>query len=144
MRNLCKVTLVAMMTVPAIAMAGESEGCKNVNFSQEVLTAFPNATKTCRDIKVKDGTVYAHFVAEVVDANKDAVTVDFLDSTDKGVVRVKFAPADDATTMIDDQKVKYSNLKKGTRLNLYIPQSQWGIYAAPGGTSMPIISREDL
>jgi hypothetical protein len=144
MKSLCKITLVAMMAVPAIALAGDDTGCKNVNFSQEVLTAFPNATKTCRDLKVKNDTVYAHFVAEVVDANKDEVTVDFLNSSDKGVVRVKFAPSEDATTMINDQKVKYSNLKKGTRLNLYIPQSQWGIYAVPGGTSMSIISREDI
>ena len=79
-----------------------------------------------------------HYVGEVVATDKDAVTVD------KGIVRVKLAPAAGQTAKFEGKDTSYMSLKKGTKLDFYIEHSKWGLYATPDGQRMTIISREDL
>jgi hypothetical protein len=133
---------LALLALPAGTMAGDAP-CSDVNFSDAVLAAYPNAVKGCHDLKEKDNVVYAHYVAEVKEANKDEVTVIFKDYKGKDMTKVKFAPGD-ATAKIEGQTVAFAKMREGTKLDFYIPHNKWGLYAYPGAPEMTIISREDL
>jgi len=149
--QLSALALASLLAIPAIATAEDKKlGCDDVNWSAEVTDVFPNAREACQGITLRDDVVYAKFSAKVVDANKDAVTIEFLDRKDKPVSRVKFAPPQDGTVMLRDSagtggtKTAYSKLEKGSILNFYVPHNRWGLYAPPGEPAMKVISRETL
>lgn len=144
MTNIRKVVCVMLLAMPALALADGGKGCDLVNVGADVLAKFPNAAKACHDVKEQNGGIYMHYVGEVVAADKDSVTVDMLDTKGKGIVRVKFAPAEGQTAKFEGKDAKYTSLKKGTKLDFYIEHSQWGLFASPEGKRMTILSREDL
>ena len=144
MRNISKAVCVMLLAMPALALADGGKGCDLVNLGADVMAKFPNAAKACHDVTEKNGGIYMHYVAEVVATDKDSVTVDMLDKEGKGIVRVKFAPAEGQTANFEGKETKYTSLKKGTKLDFYIEHSKWGLYATPDGKRMTIISREDL
>ena len=45
---------------------------------------------------------------------------------------------------VEGKDTKFTDLKKGTKLDLYIEHSKWGLYASPDGKSLTILSRESL
>lgn len=142
MRFIRSILPLALLVVPVAVMAGDPP-CKNVNFGEAVLSAFPNAMKGCHAVKVRDNVVYALYVAEVKSANSDEVTVIFKDYEGKDMSKVKFAPGD-VTAKIDGKTIQFANLSEGTTLDFYIPQDRWGLFAYPGAPELKIISREDL
>jgi hypothetical protein len=142
MRFIQVVLPLAVLAMPVAVMAGEAP-CKNAQFCDAVLAAYPNAIKGCHGLKTKDNVIYAHYVAEVKQSSKDEVTVVFKDYDGKDMTKIKFAPGD-ATAKVDGQTVPFAKMREGTQLDFYIPQDKWGLYAYPGGPEMAIISREDL
>ena len=147
MKNfLGKALCVAMLAVPFTAMAADdTKGCDSVNWGEEVLTKFPNAQKGCHDVmKKENGEVYAHYVAEVVKADADSVTVHMIDRSNKPFSEVVFVPNEVKTVKVGGKQTDYSKLEKGTKLNLYIQHNRWGLYADPASTPMKIVSRRDL
>jgi hypothetical protein len=139
-------TVCAMaLAVPAIA-ADDSKnyGCDSINFGDEVLEKMPNAKKLCRGIAEKNGTVYVHYIAEVEARDANSVTVKFLDKDDKAVTRVAFEPTADQTVTVDKKPMKYAALDKGQKLDFWIAQNKWSLYASPDGQAMKILSVERL
>ncbi len=144
MKSYWTVFCFSMLAMPALASAGDRLGCDSVNFGEEVLAKFPNAKVACIDVKEENGGIYAHYRADVVAVDKDAVTVHLLDHEGKAISKVKFVPTADSVAKVEGKETKFTDLKKGTKLDLYIEHSQWGLYASPEGKRMTILSREPL
>lgn len=138
------MVLAALLAVPAIAVAADEIGCQSVNFGADVIAEFPNAVRACRGVKEKDGTVYARYVAKVVDTSNDTVTVVFEDKDGKGVSRVVFATAGDPGLSMGGKDTKYSDLKKGDVIDMWVPHSRFGLYGTPGGPKLNVVSKETL
>ena len=119
-------------------------GCDSVNFGEEVLAKLPNAKKLCRGIKEKDGGVFVHYVGKVVAASPESVTVEFLDKDEKAVSRATFVPAADQMVSVDKKKMKYSDVKPGTKLDFYIQSTRWGLYSNPDESKMTVVKVEQL
>ena len=138
------VILAALLAMPAVAVAVDDKGCETVNFGADVLAEFPNAAKACRGVLEKNGIVYARYVAEVVDSSKGNVTVVFEDKDGKGVAKVVIAPTDDSALSIGGKATKYSSLKKGDVIDVWLPHSRFGLYGTPGGPKLSVVSKETL
>ena len=73
-----------------------------------------------------------------------------MDRDGKEISRVKFAPPEDGSVLVrsgtapDGIKTAYSKLQKGSVIDFYVPHDRWGLYGAPGGGEMRMISREAL
>ena len=145
MKGIFRATCLAILIAPAIA-AAQDYGCDTVNWGEEVLKAFPNASKGCHSVMMKNNQPYAKYVAEVqsVDKKTKQVTLHMLDTKDKGIAKVVIAPKEGAHVKIDGKDTPVSKLKKGDRVSFYIPHDRWGLYADPESTPINIISREDL
>jgi hypothetical protein len=133
-----------MLAMPALTLAADRPGCDSVNFGEEVLAKFPNAKAACIDVKEKNGGIYVHYRADVVAVDEDSVTVHLLDHEGKAISKVKFVPSADQLAKVEGKEKKFTDLEKGTELDLYIEHSQWGLYASPEGKRMTIVSREPL
>jgi hypothetical protein len=144
MKSYWNVLCVSLLAMPALAVAADRLGCDSVNFGEEVLAKFPNAKAGCIDVKEKNGGIYVHYRVDVVAVDSDSVTVHVLDSEGKAISKVKFAPSADQQAKVEGKDTKFIDLKKGTKLDLYIEHSQWGLYASPEGKRMTILSREAL
>jgi hypothetical protein len=138
------VVLATLLVVPAIAVAAEEIGCQSVNFGADVLEKFPNAVAACRGVKEKDGVVYARYVAKVVDTGQGKVTIVFENKDGKGVSKVVLAPAADASLNMGGKEMKYSSLKKGDVIDMWVPHSRFGLYGTPGGPKLTVVSQETL
>jgi len=138
------LVLATLLAVPAMAVAADEIGCQSVNFGADVIKEFPNAVRACRGVKEKDGTVYARYVAKVVDNSKGNLTVVFEDKDGKGVSKVVFAPTGDAGLSMGGKDTKYCSLKKGDVIDMWVPHSRFGLYGTPGGPKLTVVSKENL
>lgn len=138
------VILATLLVVPVVAVAAEEIGCQSVNFGADVLEKFPNAVRGCHGVMEKDGTVYARYVGKVVDNSNGNLTVVFEDKDGKGVAKVVFAPTADQGLSMGGKDVKYSSLKKGDVIDMWLPHSRFGLYGTPGGPKVNVVSRETL
>ena len=144
MKRYWTVLCFSILAMPALASAADRLGCDSVNFGEDVLAKFPNAKAACIDVKEKNGGIYAHYRADVVAVDKDSVTVHMLNHEGKAISKVKFVPSADQVASVEGKDTKFTDLKKGTKLDLYIEHSKWGLYASPDGKSLTILSRESL
>ena len=145
MKGFIKAALMAVLVVPAIAAAQEDYGCDEVNWGEDVLKAFPNASKGCHSVMMKNDQPYAKYVAEVQSVERPSeVTLHMLDTKDKAFSKVVIAPKEGASVKIDGKDTPVSKLKKGDRVSFYIPHDRWGLYSDPDSTPINIVSREDL
>jgi len=138
------LVLATLLVVPTIAVALDDLGCQSVNFGADVIKEFPNAVRACRGVQKKDGVVFARYVAKVVDNSKGNVTVVFEDQAGKAVSRVVFAPMADQGLSMGGKDVKYSSLKKGDVIDMWVPHSRFGLFGTPGGPKLTVVSKETL
>src|SRR5688572_27588205 len=143
MKGFVRAACLAVLVMPVLA-AAQDYGCDKVNWGEEVLKAFPNASKGCHSVMMKNNQPYAKYVAEVQTANANEVVLHMLDTKDKAFSKVVIAPKAGATVKIDGKDVEASKLKKGDRVSFYIPHDRWGLYSDPESTPITIVSREDL
>jgi len=143
MKGFAKAALMAVLVVPAIA-AAKDYGCDEVNWGEDVLKAFPNASKGCQSVMMKNDQPYAKYVGEVQSASANEVTLHILGKDQKAMSKIVIAPKEGATVKIDGKDVKAKDLKKGDKVSFYIPHDRWGLYADPNSTPINIVSREDL
>ena len=145
MKLIATFVFALSLALPAIANAdSKNYGCDSINFGAEVLEKLPNAKKLCRGIKEMNGTVYVHYIAEVESRAANNVTVKFLDKDGKAVSRVAFEPTVDQMVTVDGKPTKYTSLDKGQKLDFWIAQNKWSLYATPDGKAMKILSVEQL
>ena len=129
MKTFWKVLCLSMLALPAIAVASDRQGCDLVNFGADVLAKFPNAMAACIDVREKSGGIYAHYQANVMAVATDSVTIDILNHEGKAISKVTFVPAADQMAEVDGKDVKFTDLKKGMKLDFYIEHNKWGLYA---------------
>ena len=144
MNNLCKALCIALLAVPMGAIAADEKGCDSVNWGKDVLDKFPNAEKACHGVTMKNDNVYAHYVAEIVAADAESVTVNLIDKSDKAIAEIKFVPRAEQAIKVGGKDTKFKDLKKGTKMDLWIQHNRWGLYSDPDSTPMQILSRRDL
>lgn len=143
MKGIFRATCLAILIAPAIGAAKEY-GCDEVNWGEDVLKVFPNASKGCHSVMMKNDQPYAKYVAEVQSASSTQVVLHMLDTKDKAFSKVVIEPKEGAHVKLDGKDTKVKDLKKGDRVSFYIPHDRWGLYADPDSTPVSIVSREDL
>lgn len=148
MKAFGKVVLLALAAVPFVAVQadepkGESLSCvKDIQFSHEFLERYPNAAPACREVKVKDGEKWARFDTKVKKVSKGQVTVDVLNVRGDALATVTIAPPADATLNMEGKAKKYSSLRAGDSLSLWMPENRFGFYSDAGSsklTELPIV-----
>jgi hypothetical protein len=146
MNKLCGAVCAALLVMPAIAMAEDNAmGCDSVNFSQEVLAAFPRIKDACQAVTMKDGKPFVQLKAEVVAKDKDTVTVRMMDRQNKPISEIKVAPGADDKAKVEGKEMKYKDLQKGQNLDVYLDHNRWGLYSSLDRSNMmKIVSRKEL
>jgi hypothetical protein len=132
------------LTLPAEEKTStDHTGCDNVNWSKEVLDAFPNAKRGCQRVTVRGDKVYVQYAGEVVANTKDGITVHLKDHDGKNMTNAMFLPTEDKIK-VNDRIIMLKDVEKGTTLHFYLPHNRWGLYADPEGEALKVISFEPM
>jgi hypothetical protein len=139
--------LLAALALPLSAFSADekidTKGCDNVNWSKEVLEAFPNAQRGCQRVVARGDVVYAQYKAEVVAKDKEGITIYMKDRDGRNMTKVKLALSDDIVK-INDKDTKLRDVEKGTTLRFYMPHNRWGLFASTEGQALKVISSEPM
>ncbi|MEI2789004.1 MAG: hypothetical protein V9E93_08950 [Steroidobacteraceae bacterium] len=85
------------------------------------------------------------FTADVVSANADTVTVNFLDRNMRPLTEIVFAVNNpDARISVSGTMTRVTRLQPRTRVSFYIHHNRWGLFADPDSAPLTILSRKDL
>jgi len=134
-----------MLAVPALGSAQAGRGCDAVNVGPQVLAAFPRAKDACQGVLTKDNEPFMKFTADVVSANADTVTVNFLDRNMRPLTEIVFAVNNpDARISVSGTMTRVTRLQPRTRVSFYIHHNRWGLFADPDSAPLTILSRKDL
>ena len=145
MKGLTAAVCVAMLAVPALAGAQAGKGCDSVNIGPQVLTAFPRAKDACQGVMTKGDQPFMLFTADVVSANTETVTVNFLDRNLRPLSQIIFAVNNpDTRISVNGTMTRVTRLQAGTRVSFYIHHNRWGLFADPNSAPLTILSRTDL
>ena len=127
---------LALAMTPLIATAAEEApklSCiKDVTYSQEFLQKNPKAPAACREVVLKDGAKWIHFVGEVTERKGNQVSIDFENVAGDRLATVVVEASPDARLTIEGKATKYSSLKAHDKIDVWMPESRFGFYAAPG------------
>jgi hypothetical protein len=145
MKVLTTAACIAMLAVPALGLAQAGHGCDSVNIGPQVLTAFPRAKDACQGVLTKGDEPFMKFTADVVSANADTVTVNFLDRNLRPLSQIVFAVNNpDARISVNGTSTRVTRLQPRTRVSFYIHHNRWGLFADPDSAPLTILSRTDL
>lgn len=122
-----------------------SKDCAGVQWTQEALQQYPNLSRACQSVEVRDGKTYVKFqgtVARNVDRGKQ------IDVRVKDGDTVTLSPPEGTSVYINDRKTPVSQLSRGDELNFYIPEDRFTAQLAqdtsaqPQLVTVPIVYRE--
>ncbi|MBS0580594.1 MAG: hypothetical protein JSR36_15160 [Proteobacteria bacterium] len=119
-----------------IAHAQRMSCLKDVTYSQEFLSKFPDAGANCQEVKVVNGEKWIRFNAEVKHNKNDRITVDVLNAEKRHFGDpLTFIYTPDATLTLVNKKVKAASaIEEGDEVVIWVPEHRFGIYALPGAS----------
>ncbi len=108
--------------------------CTEVKYSSEFLAKYPDAPAACLEAVEKGGKRYAKFNARVFLNSPDRTTVELLNVKGDRLSTFSFKPAADAGVVINDKKVKFTDLKKGETISFWVSEDRLEASDLPGDT----------
>lgn len=142
MKNWVKGAMVAMVVVPAMAMAQQDQSCYGLRYSLDFLSVYPEAPALCQEVKEQDGIKYARLDARVVSRSKDYVTVGFKDVFGNKLNDLEIQAVKGSTVSVGGKTVAWSDVKVGDQLSFWLPERSLHVLPQPGGEGgAPIVFR---
>jgi hypothetical protein len=137
MKATAKLVATMFVGIPLAGVAQESKlTCVNdVTYNQEFLAKFPKAGAACQEVKLTNGQKWIRFNAEVKQNADNRLTVNFLDNLQQKPVgnAMTFEYTPDATLTLENKQVKQATqVRKGDKVMVWVPESRFGLYAKPG------------
>lgn len=109
------------------------ESCSDVNWSSQLLAAYPRIPEACQEVLTMDGKKWARFNGKLISWNANgSVTADVMNREGKALGRLTLKPAVGQKVVIDGKEKAFSQLNTGAVLNLYIPEEVFAVATEPG------------
>jgi hypothetical protein len=109
--------------------------CSDLQFSKAFLAKYPKAPGACQDARVYKGQRYAKFVAKVYISSPQFMTVELLDSSGATVTTFSFKPAAGQGVHVNGSLEKFSDMKVGEKLTIWVSEKRLTAMELPGSTA---------
>lgn len=114
--------------------------CRAVNWNADLLAQYPGMAEACQEVIVADGERWARFETELVRVNRDgSVKSDFRDRQGDNMGAITIMPSPNQRVMIDGREYRFSELRPGQVLNVYVPEGANSFALAPSATVEQIV-----
>ncbi|MEX0899773.1 MAG: LPXTG cell wall anchor domain-containing protein [Gammaproteobacteria bacterium] len=127
-------TVAQDLDVDKLAATDENAAsCAAVRWDTRLLAEYPRVAKACHEVIMVEGQKWARFETELVSVNRSgAVKSNFKDRQDNYMGAITIMPAHDQTVAIDGTDYRFSDLRAGQMLNVYVPEGMYAFSMAPG------------
>jgi len=117
--------------IPAVALAQQPAACARVEFSQEVLSRFPNIRSACLDVITKGDQQYAVVKADLVRATSSRMTVRVRmpDGSKSDPIGINVNPKE--RIIVNGEKTRIQDVAIGQELTAYFSVKDPGIALEP-------------
>lgn len=114
--------------------------CAAVNWNAQLLREYPRVAQACHEVIESGGRKWARFETELVSVNRSgAVKSNFKDRQDNYMGAITIMPAHDQMVAIDGRNYRFSELRAGQMLNVYVPEGMYGFSMAPGAPPAQVV-----
>ena len=114
--------------------------CSSLTFSQSFLAKYPDAPAACIEARTYHGKKYAKFDGKVYIMSGDSMTVQVNNVAGNVLTAVTVKPNATATLMVNGKAEKFSDLKVGDPISIWISQDRWNFYSSPGHHSGTVVA----
>ncbi len=135
------VTVAQDLDVDSLSATDEdAASCAAVKWNAQLLAEYPRVAKACHEVIESDGQKWARFETELVGVNRSgAVRSNFKDRQDNYMGAITIMPAHDQMVAIDGRDYRFSELRAGQMLNVYVPEGTYGFSLAPGAPPAQVV-----
>lgn len=122
--------IVAVFIFPGAVAAEKHRGvvkCEDLHWSAEVLAVNPDIAMACQAVFEKDGILYARATIEVISVHGSSLRFRTLLNDGRLGERRSVTLSSDWTVKIAGRHYGASDLVKGQRLNIYLPEDRFAL-----------------
>lgn len=114
--------------------------CAAVNWNAQLLAEYPRVAQACHEVIESNGQKWARFETELVGVNRSgAVKSNFKDRQNNFMGAITIMPAHDQMVEIDGRDYRFSELRAGQMLNVYVPEGMYAFSMAPGAPPAQVV-----
>ena len=114
----------------------QATSCNEVDWNRDMTRNHPRLIEACREVVTARGEEWARFEAQFMRVESDGtVSFSVRDSRDRQVEEVTVQLAQGQVAYIDGRPTPFSELRRDQRVNLYVPEGQYGFVTQPGESS---------
>jgi hypothetical protein len=97
--------------------------CRAVNWHLQLLQTYPRAAEACHEVILSGGERWARFETQLIGVNGNgSVRSNFRDRQGNDMGAITIMPARDQRVEIDGREYRFSELRPGQVLNIYVPE----------------------
>lgn len=141
------VPAIAAVLLAASAPAGAASGtvgagCSDIRFDPAFLQAYPRAPAACQEVVTKNGKKLVRCSAQVSKVEKDHFQLHFLNAVGKPIEPVQtltLLPQAGQKVRVNGKDVPYAELRKGDKVDFWVPEKSVGAYTDPNATALTTI-----
>jgi hypothetical protein len=114
--------------------------CSDLTFSKAFLAKYPKAPAACIEARTYNGKKYAKFDGKVyLMAGKD-MTVQVNNVSGEALSAITVEPETSASLLMNGKPTKFSDLKVGDMISIWVSQDRYSFYSAPGKHAGKIVA----
>ncbi|MCA1798086.1 MAG: hypothetical protein LC632_01170 [Xanthomonadaceae bacterium] len=125
--------------------------CNDMEWHPDLQRNHPNLIGACQEAVVAGGQRWARFAANFTELRTNGNVVFTIHDRSSGIGRggivgdVTIEPAPGQMVYINERRTPFNELHPGQRVNLYVPEGQYGFSTLPGAPSTQVagVARED-
>ena len=119
------LSLLPLLAMSSTASAQMDLTCDDIEFTNEILSRYPDARNGCIDVVEVDGERYAKMTVELLRTSNNRAVFRFKhpDGSFGPTQRAELDPSWRAE--IDGRSYRIRELQRGQELNLYLPSDRW-------------------
>jgi len=114
--------------------------CSDLTFSKAFLAKYPKAPAACIEARTYNGKKYAKFDGKVYLREGHDMTVQINNVAGDALSAITVQPSTTATLLINGKETKFSDLKVGDPISIWVSQDRFSFYSAPGKNAGKISS----
>jgi hypothetical protein len=111
----------------------QAASCAEVAWEKDLLALYPRIAEGCQEVVVSDDVKWARFEADYIQRNRDgSVTLDFKNRQGRSLEELTLTFAAEQRVLIDGRPYPFSDLTRGQRVSLYVPEGTFAVAVEPG------------
>ncbi len=114
--------------------------CSDLTFSKAFLAKYPKAPAACIEARTYHGKKYAKFDGKVYLIDGASMTVQVNNVAGDALSAITVQPASTATLLVNGKQTKFSDLKVGDPISIWVSQDRFSFYSSPGHSGGKVVS----